>query len=57
MARALAEGFASGHHHAWIEQLLLWYYDPMYDYQLSKKQDRIVMQGDRDAVREFLATP
>ncbi|HEY5680122.1 MAG TPA: tRNA 2-selenouridine(34) synthase MnmH [Pseudomonadales bacterium] len=57
VARALAEGFASGHHHAWIEQLLLWYYDPMYDYQLSKKQDRIVMQGDRDAVREFLATP
>jgi tRNA 2-selenouridine synthase len=57
VARALAEDFESGHHHAWIEQLLLWYYDPMYDYQLSKKQERIVMHGDRGAVREFLAAP
>ena len=57
VARSLAEDFESGRHHTWIEQLLRWYYDPMYDYQLGKKQDRIVMHGDRDAVRTFLDNP
>jgi len=33
-----------------IELLLRDYYDPMYDYQLSKKQDRIVFSGDADAI-------
>lgn len=28
-------------HKAWIEALLVDYYDPMYDYQLSKKSERI----------------
>lgn len=28
-------------HRQWIEKLLLEYYDPMYEYQLNKKQDRI----------------
>ncbi len=55
VARSLEEDFDSGQHHNWIEQLLRWYYDPMYDYQLSKKRDRILMQGDHSAVREFLA--
>lgn len=32
-------------HKAWIAYLLKHYYDPMYDYQLSLKQDRVVMQG------------
>jgi len=32
-------------HKAWIDYLLTHYYDPMYDYQLSLKQDRVVMQG------------
>ncbi len=55
VACSLAEAFDSGRHHAWIEQLLRWYYDPMYDYQLGQKQDRIVMRGDLPAVRAFLA--
>ncbi len=33
------------HHKHWIAYLLIHYYDPMYDYQLSLKQDRVVMQG------------
>jgi tRNA 2-selenouridine synthase len=42
------------HHKAWIEPLLTEYYDPMYDYQLTKKQPRIVFRGDALAVNEFL---
>ena len=40
----------------WIQSLLSWYYDPMYDYQLEKKEARIIFRGDRQAVREFLET-
>ena len=35
-------------------ELLLDYYDPMYDYQMSSKQDRIVYNGSREAVLEHL---
>ena len=42
-------------HHAWIGMLLDWYYDPLYDYQIARKQDRIVFRGDSGAVREYLA--
>lgn len=38
----------SSEHKLWIEILLVNYYDPMYDYQLSKKSDRIVFRGDGD---------
>ncbi len=42
----LSRAFASQHnaldaHRVWIEKLLIEYYDPMYDYQLNKKQGRI----------------
>ena len=55
MARLLAEGFRTGDHSGWIERLLSWYYDPMYDYQLEKKAERVIFRGDADAVRSFLA--
>ncbi len=41
-------------HRAWIQQLLVNYYDPMYDYQLSKRQELIVFRGDRAAVRDYI---
>jgi len=41
-------------HADWITQLLCDYYDPMYDYQLKKKQDRIVFSGDMKAILELL---
>jgi len=41
-------------HKAWIHDLLVGYYDPMYDYQLSRKSDRVVFRGDRQAVLQFL---
>ena len=41
-------------HCAWIAMLLDWYYDPLYDYQISNKQERIVFRGDAEAVREYV---
>jgi tRNA 2-selenouridine synthase len=53
--RALDRGFADGEHRPWVEQLLTWYYDPMYDHQLETKRARIVVQGDRETLRSYLA--
>ncbi len=38
----------------WIHRLLTEYYDPMYDYQISKKQDRIIARGDHTSLGHFL---
>ncbi len=43
-----------GHHRAWIERLLVEYYDPMYDWQIERKQERIVFRGDKAAVLAYL---
>ena len=37
-------------------ELLLDYYDPMYDYQMSSKQERIVFNGSREEVLNHLLT-
>lgn len=39
-------------HRLWIKRLLCEYYDPMYDYQMNKKLDRVIYRGNRE---EFLA--
>lgn len=41
-------------HHEWISTLLTDYYDPMYDYGLSKKSDRVLLRGDIDVVKELI---
>ena len=41
-------------HKEWVEILLCEYYDPMYDYQLEQKKQKIVFRGDAQAVREYL---
>jgi tRNA 2-selenouridine synthase len=41
-------------HLDWISLLLDLYYDPMYQYQLEKKQDRVVFQGSRQAIHQWL---
>jgi tRNA 2-selenouridine synthase len=51
---ALDRGFADGAHEPWVEQLLTWYYDPMYDHQLAGKRGRIVSQGNPESVRRYL---
>ncbi len=42
------------HHKSWIRTLLLEYYDPMYDYQLAKKSDRIVFRGNQESILDYL---
>ncbi|ETN91408.1 tRNA 2-selenouridine synthase [Gammaproteobacteria bacterium MOLA455] len=46
------DDFAS--HRQWLNALTVDYYDPMYSYQLSKKQERVLFRGDRAAVMEWL---
>ena len=41
-------------HKDWIRSLLVDYYDPMYDYQFSKKQERVIFKGSQDDVLSFL---
>lgn len=53
----IRDAFASSDseaHNAWIGALLARYYDPMYDYQLEKKQERVRFRGDHDQVVERL---
>ena len=42
-------------HRVWIERLLVGYYDPMYDYQLQQKLDRVAFRGTLDAVGDWVA--
>lgn len=42
-------------HYAWLCPLLNEYYDPMYRYQLAKKQQRIVFRGTYQEVEHWLA--
>ena len=42
-----------GGHDRWIQQLLENYYDPMYDYQMQQKADRILVRGGPDAILGF----
>jgi len=41
-------------HKEWIEALLTEYYDPMYDWQIENKKDRIIFRGSRKEVLEYL---
>jgi len=44
----------SEQHKVWIKMLLQDYYDPMYDYQLTKKEHRVTFRGSSAEVREYL---
>ena len=41
-------------HGEWIEDLLVNYYDPMYDYQLDLKKDRCLLKSNKTEVINFL---
>ena len=43
-------------HRLWIGQLLVDYYDPMYDYQLEQKSACIVKTGNRKEIDEYLGS-
>ena len=56
---ALSQQQTSGdaqQHKEWIKVLLVDYYDPMYDFQLSKKQDRVIYRGPQEDVFSYLQT-
>lgn len=42
-------------HRAWIEVLLLSYYDPMYEYQLNRRDGELLFQGSRHEAIAFAA--
>lgn len=44
-------------HKAWIEALLHDYYDPMYNYQIEKKKERVVFRGTRSEVLAWANSP
>ncbi len=52
---AMAAGAGPEVHAGWIARLLTEYYDPMYDYQLRNKRERICFSGDRQAVTDYLS--
>jgi len=41
-------------HYDWIKSLLVDYYDPMYDYQIGKKEKRVIFSGTHDEVLQYL---
>ena len=41
-------------HKEWIVMLLNDYYDPMYDYQILNKKDRIIFSGNESEIEDFL---
>ena len=56
---SIQDAYSSGDredHFSWLTLLLRYYYDPMYDYQLDRKKDRLVYSGTKVAVKEFLMT-
>ena len=59
MEDALKQQFATGaleSHELWIGELLQNYYDPMYEYQLGNKTERIVFHGEKQQIRHWLAS-
>jgi tRNA 2-selenouridine synthase len=42
------------HHKTWIRNLLVDYYDPMYDYQLGKKSERVLYRGEDADILEYI---
>ncbi len=44
------------YHKDWIRTLLVDYYDPMYDYQFSKKTERVIFKGSQNEVLEYLSS-
>jgi tRNA 2-selenouridine synthase len=54
MDAAFRTPFDPDGHVAWIELLLRWYYDPMYDHQTQRKAGRIVFRGAASDIAEYL---
>jgi tRNA 2-selenouridine synthase len=44
------------HHKTWIRVLLVDYYDPMYDFQTARKEDRVIYRGQHEDVLAYLSS-
>lgn len=54
---SLQHGYHTGDredHFVWLSLLMRHYYDPMYDYQLAQKKERVIYRGHKHTVKEFL---
>jgi tRNA 2-selenouridine synthase len=54
---ALREQMKSGSYEKyrdWIEYLLREYYDPMYDYQIEKRSQRVRFRGNASEIKEYI---
>ena len=47
------DGVVEGHRE-WVEYLLYEYYDPMYDYQISKREEQILFRGESEEVLRYI---
>lgn len=54
LQQAIRAGFERNEHHGWVEQLLTGYYDPMYDYQLTRKETRVCFSGTASEIARWL---
>lgn len=57
LQKMVADAFTTGSedtHRDWIKGLLDSYYDPMYDYQLTRKTARIRMRGGAEEIIEYI---
>lgn len=50
----ISQKLAKGLHRDWIRDLLVLYYDPLYDFKLKDKQDRIVFKGTKTECLNYL---
>ena len=52
----LRKAFEDGDHQPWIERLLTWYYDPLYDRNLARKAEQVVWRGPREDAPQAIAS-
>jgi tRNA 2-selenouridine synthase len=38
----------------WVEYLLVQYYDPMYDYQIQKRSEKVAFRGEAAEIQEYI---
>jgi len=60
LKKMVADAFTTGSedtHRGWIKALLDYYYDPMYDYQLTNKADRIKVRGSAEEIIAYVRKP
>lgn len=50
----ISQKLSAGLHREWIRDLLILYYDPLYDFQLKQKESRIIFRGTKAECLNYL---